>query len=126
LNLGEHLRALELELLESTTRKNAERVSDLLSDSFQEFGSSGRIYSKRDIILALQEETPISISLSDFEMKLLSDQVALVTYKSVKARQNALPSTALRSSIWLQDGDRWRMIFHQGTKLPPPDPVIGY
>jgi hypothetical protein len=117
LDIAEHLRALELELLTNTTRKNAARVSSLLADTFREFGSSGRVYPKNDIIIALQEEAPVSISLMNFEMMLLSEGVALVTYQSQKDQQDAPPSTALRSSIWIQNGDDWRMIFHQGTKL---------
>jgi hypothetical protein len=63
LDIAEHLRALELELLTNTTRKNAARVSSLLADTLREFGSSGRVYPKNDIIIALQEEAPVSISL---------------------------------------------------------------
>jgi hypothetical protein len=117
LDIAEHLRSLELELLTSTTRKSAARVSSLLTDTFREFGSSGRVYQKEDIIVTLQEEAPVSISLINFEMVLLSKEVALVTYRSQKDQHDAPPSVALRSSIWIHDGDDWRMIFHQGTKL---------
>ena len=39
MNVTEHLKALESELWTNTNRKNAERVSSLLADSFQEYGS---------------------------------------------------------------------------------------
>jgi hypothetical protein len=116
LEISEHLQALELELLSNMTRKNAARLSSLLADSFKEFGSSGRVYSKEDVIVALQEE-PASLSLTNFEMRLLAEGVALVTYQSRNEGDEASPTVALRSSIWIQEGEDWRMIFHQGTRL---------
>ena len=118
MDIANHLEALESEFLTNATRKNAERVGSLLAESFREFGSSGRVYSKDDIISTLQDEVPVFISLSDYEMTLLSAGVALVTFQSHKEQQNGPPIVPLRSSIWIQDNDCWRMIFHQGTKLP--------
>ena len=117
MKIAEHLQTLELELFTNTTRKNAERVSTLLADNFREFGSSGRVYSKEDIVLTLQQESPVSISAVDFNVMFLSEGVALVTYKSEKEQQDGPSVAALRSSIWIKNGDDWSMIFHQGTKL---------
>ena len=117
MDLTEHLKALESELLTNTTRKNADRVASLLADSFREYGSSGRVYSKGEIISTLQEESAVSISLSDFAMLHLSEGVALVTYRSQKHHPDRHPSLALRSSIWTQNDGEWKMMFHQGTKL---------
>jgi hypothetical protein len=118
LSIDEHIQALELELLTSATRKNAERVSALLAEDFREFGSSGRVYSKKDIISTLQLETPFIISAVDVEISWLAEHVALVTYKSMKNAQAAQSDSALRSSIWVKNGEQWNMVFHQGTKLP--------
>lgn len=124
LSLADELLALELELLTNATRKNAERVSSLLTDTFREFGSSGRVYSKADIVLALQDEAPVSISLTQFEAVLLGRGVAIVTYRSRKEQSDAAPIIALRSSIWVEDGDGWRMTFHQGTKLSSAEELL--
>ena len=106
-----------MELLTNSTRKNRERVSVLLDDAFREFGSSRRVHTKQDLLLTLQEEAPVSISAVEFEVILLSEGVALVTYKSVKQLQGAPAESALRSSLWVRVDDRWSMIFHQGTKV---------
>ena len=118
MDIAEQLKALESELLLNTTRKNAVRVASLLADDFREFGSSGRAYSKDDIISALLEESPVSIAQSEFVVKFLSEAIALVTYKSQREQPEGQPSRALRSSIWVRDKECWRMTFHQGTKLP--------
>ena len=117
LNIDEHLRRLEEELLSQSTRKNARRVSELLAGNFREIGGSGRVYSKEDVLLALQDEEPISCSLENFEVRFLSEGVALATYRSLKEQLNSGPLIALRSSIWIQEGDEWRMVFHQGTRV---------
>lgn len=118
MDIAEHLKALESELLLNTTRKNAVRVASLLADDFREVGSSGRVYSKDDIISTLLDESPVSISPSDLVINFLSEEVALVTYKSRREQPEGLPSRSLRSSLWVRDEGVWRMTFHQGTKLP--------
>src|ERR1700730_10409986 len=94
------LRSLEEELLQPAVRRSTERVSALLADNFVEFGSSGQVYNKRQIIAALAEETPSKLSLTDFESTLLSENVALVKYRAIrhsKTGESAVQS--LRSSI---------------------------
>jgi hypothetical protein len=92
-------------------------MSALLADDFREFGSSGRIYSKEDIITALQQEVPVIISAVDVQISWLAEHVALVTYKSVKNVPTAQSESALRSSIWMKKGEQSNIVFHQGTKL---------
>jgi hypothetical protein len=43
----------------------------------------------------------------------------LVTYFS-RTTDEAGSRAALRSSIWKRDGDRWQMLFHQGTPTDVP------
>ena len=116
-NLADHLKAQETSLLTSITRKNPEAISALLADNFQEFGSSGRVYSKQEIVAALQQESPVTLSLLNFKVTFLTPGVAHATYRSLKEEHSRPPTMALRSSIWVQEGDQWRMLFHQGTKI---------
>ncbi len=109
------LEALERELLQNSTRKNAKRVSEILADEFREFGSSGKIYSKSDIIAALQTESSVDLSLSDFQAVPLTPEISLVTYRAAKRTADGTVLHSLRSSIWISDGTQCRMLFHQGT-----------
>jgi hypothetical protein len=118
MKLTETLRELEQSLLDSSTRKNAQFVSSLLADDFREFGCSGRIYSKAEIIAALQAESETRISMREFEARSLAGDAALVTYISTKLESGKAPNEALRSSIWALRGGQWRIVFHQGTMLP--------
>ncbi len=115
-NVSDHLLALELQLLQSAVRTDAATLSSLLTDDFREFGSSGRTYTKSEIGDALATEVLRTLTLHDFVCQSISPETALVTYRS---RSEA--GEALRSSIWIRKDDRWRMLFHQGTKVPKLD-----
>ncbi|MDE2089574.1 MAG: DUF4440 domain-containing protein [Gammaproteobacteria bacterium] len=107
------LEEYELLLLQPGARKS-ELVSQLLAESFVEFGSSGRVFSKAQIVAAFQAESPTAVSASHFKVRMLGHQVALVTYQA--ARQSEPPRNTLRSSIWQRSaGGQWQMVFHQGT-----------
>src|SRR6476660_2819586 len=106
------LRSLEEQLLKPEVRGSPDEVGYLLADEFIEFGSSGRVYDKREIIAALQQETPdpiTRISLVDFVARRLAPEVILVTYRTIRPDR---PESRLRSSIWKLVEGRWQMVFH--------------
>jgi hypothetical protein len=122
---ADHLRTLEERLLQPDVRRSAQAVASLLADEFVEFGSSGRVFDKTQIIAALRDEPPIERVLSDFGSTVLAPGVVLVTYRIARrTASDEPPQHLLRSSIWkLMDG-RWQMVFHQGTLSPAPQLVV--
>ena len=114
-SLSEELRALELQLLQPDFRRNRAAVAALLADDFIEYGSSGRIFTKPQILDLLAAETQQSLTLSDFAARLVAPSVALVTFRAV--RDGDPPVISLRSSLWTRNGSRWQLMFHQGTRL---------
>lgn len=113
--LALQLRELEESLLETSVRKS-ERVNQLLAEGFIEFGSSGRVFTKEQIIAALRTESPVKIAATQFRIELLSPNTALITYRA--HRHGEPPVDTLRSSIWQLQHGHWQMIFHQGTLCP--------
>ena len=118
MDVGEMLRLLEEKLLQTSIRKNAEAISSMLSEEFREFGSSGRIFSRADVIRLLQAELPSSITMTGWHVRMLTGQIALATYRAIKRDPEGLAIESLRSSIWVYQADRWQMLFNQGTKVP--------
>jgi len=114
--IAARLIALERELHDATARKSP-RVAELLADAFFEFGSSGRVLNRAQIIANLRVEAPAKVEARGFRVTLLAPHVALVTYRSL--RKAKPPVRRLRSSIWQRKGRKWRMVFHQGTRMPP-------
>jgi hypothetical protein len=106
------LQALEEELLVPDVRKSA-RLTELLAEDFVEFGSSGRVYTKADLVALLAAERPVLQTTSDFRVSLLAPDVALLTYR---ARRHSDPVVdTLRGSIWRRTRGQWQMLFHRGT-----------
>ena len=114
-HVADMLRLLEEELFAPGVRKNKTRLSELLADGFCEFGSSGRVFDKSQIIDELQQESERSISLTDFRARALSDDAVLVTYNAIRAQPGVADVHSLRSSIWTEREGCWEIVFHQGT-----------
>jgi hypothetical protein len=110
--LEAHLIDLELHLQTFSTRKDAEETADLLSEDFREFGASGRVWDRAAMIAELSAETPYQIVTAEFECQRLSGELALLTYVASTSIRRTL-----RSSLWRLEGDRWRVLFHQGTVI---------
>lgn len=105
---------LEKKLLQSKVRKSPSKISELLADDFVEFCSSGKkyYYKKGDAF----EDPLFDCEIIDFEIKELSDDIILATYKSIKHSETIEEKKyALRSSLWKLYNNKWKMIFHQGT-----------
>lgn len=111
------IRELEEELFKPTVCTSKSAVSDLLADDFVEFGRSGRVYGKREVVSGLAAESgnrQERINATDFTLKSLSDNVVLLTYRSHRFDGEKALHT-LRSSIWRYAEGSWKMVFHQGT-----------
>lgn len=108
------IESLELELVDPQARIDPGRIGELLSDDFQEFGSSGKIILKRDVLDATKEAGAVTYQLYDFKFRMLRETCVLVTYRSVTSSH----VVALRSSIWVKGTERWQMLHHQSTVVP--------
>ncbi len=114
--LSKLIHQLEQSLLDPSVRQSPEQLNTLIADDFFEFGSSGKIYNKQDCIKP--DNSPRKFLLSNFNVKELSKDVMLATYKITEN-----DAISLRSSIWVstQRDDKWQLIFHQGTKCEAAD-----
>jgi hypothetical protein len=117
--LAAHLRALEESLLDPTVRRDSEQVAALLTEDFEEFGSSGRLWTREQTLQLLATEDYSPPAIEDFKCDWIEEGVALVTYRSVRIdEESGARSAALRSSLWIEQSGKWRVRFHQGTKVP--------
>jgi hypothetical protein len=113
------LRAREEALLDPEVRRDRARVAPLLAEDFLEFGSSGRAWSREEILELLASEDYTRPAMEDFQCDWIGDGAALVTYKTVRVdAESGLRVVVLRSSIWIEDSGQWQVRFHQGTKVP--------
>jgi len=122
--IGEELRELEERLLQPDFRRSRPAVSALLADDFVEYGSSGRIFDKQQILDLLGSEPEQHIAIAQFEARPLSADIVLVTYRSIRPDRPPEPgATFLRSSLWVRREGRWQIVFHHGTRAAPEVPA---
>jgi ribonuclease HI len=108
---------LRVELLRLELAVAQRRVADLpggsyealIHESFHETGASGRSWTRELMVAALAAAAPTDVAIERFEIEAVADGVMLATYDTGGDRP------ARRASIWVQDGGRWRLRFHQGT-----------
>jgi len=112
------IRDLEESLLDPRVRRSREALGDLLAEEFLEFGSSGRRFTRAQIVEALvaEAEDEPRFSLADFSVLVLAPNVALATYRAeARGAHRSGPRDSLRSSVWILRSGRWQLLFHQGT-----------
>ncbi|MBB4724962.1 MULTISPECIES: DUF4440 domain-containing protein [Xanthomonas] len=109
------LRTLELRLLDPQQRADVQVLEALLDPAFVEFGTSGRRYTRSEVIAALRVPgVAAEYCADDFECARLAPDLAQVRYRSVDRRQG-VERQALRSSLWRSNAAGWQLLFHQGT-----------
>ena len=113
--IARELKLLEETLLRPEVRRSREEMDALLADDFVEYGRSGRIYDKVAILEMADKPFDGQLSLYGFSAKALAPSVVLVNYFSVLHHADGNESHSLRSSIWSQTGNGWKLVFHQGT-----------
>ncbi|WP_131670094.1 nuclear transport factor 2 family protein [Pseudomonas parakoreensis] len=121
MDLSKHLLHLENRLLSRAVREDAAELARLIADDFVEFGASGGIWNKFDVLEALPQQAFAQRNVSQFTLKQLSEDSALVTYHChTVAGGQRVPGDSLRSSVWRRQGEQWQMVFHQGTFCARP------
>jgi ribonuclease HI len=113
---GHEVVELERSLWDPTTRNDPELVSRLLHPDYLEVGSSGRTWTRHEI---LEPVGPFTAELGDFATAELTADVRLVTYVSVvrglSGTDEVVERPVRRTSVWVHQDGRWLLRFHQGT-----------
>lgn len=116
----EQLLRNERALLDPTVRRDRGRVLALLADDFEEFGASGRRWTRDEIVEGLAREAFVPPAAEDFRCRLIAPGVALVTYRTLRTDPHSgSVAAANRSSLWTEAAGLWRLRFHQGTPAAP-------
>ncbi|WP_153771181.1 DUF4440 domain-containing protein [Labrenzia sp. CE80] len=116
-NLDE-IRGLEEALHRPDVRGSKEALEKLLAIDFVEFGASGSVYARDEIISSLVQEAtdePDQLIAKNFSLTTISKDAVLLTYESQRRQNDGSMRCVLRSSIWKHNGTDWQMLFHQGT-----------
>jgi hypothetical protein len=88
---------------------------------YWEVGASGRRYSRDSILRTLQQSPPVEATSagwqsSDYGLRRLGPDTYLFTYTLRQAER-----LTRRATIWQGSGERWRILYHQGTIVSDQD-----
>ena len=103
----------ELALLSFSVRRSAHRVNELLDPDFREIGSSGRLWTRAEMLSSLADdldEGSGSIEATEMVGVVVGLDLVLLTYVSDWRGRRAR-----RSSLWRRSAGSWRLLHHQGT-----------
>jgi len=110
---------LELLLLHADLTLNPELPEELLSGEFEEIGSSGEVTGRAQVIAWLNNKRKGDRwRLTEFRIRILATDLVLASYRATKVGcVEKASGGSRRSSIWRRSDNRWRMVFHQATKV---------
>ena len=117
--------AATLTALEETMWRPETRFDPLFQQrhfapDFVEFGRSGRVYRRADIVGLPAQAIDCLLPLPNLALRALDVHTALLTYDSAVGPPGAR-QWAHRSSVWTRGAQGWVMRFHQGTPFVPAD-----
>ena len=110
------LEELEKSLWRAETRFDTKLMDQTFSTDFFEFGRSGRVYGRQECLDVESQPINARLPLEDLRVRLISPDVAQVTYVS-SVTYDGEEELANRSSIWTRAGKGWQLRFHQGTAI---------
>ena len=112
------LTRLEEAMWQQATRFALKFQASRFAEDFFEFGRSGRVYERHQIILQSENAIEAKIPLPDLNIRLLDINTAQITYNSLVVHEGIV-NHSRRSSIWSRTVEGWVMRFHQGTPYVP-------
>ena len=110
------LEQLEEGLWIAETRFDMDWMERILAPDFFEFGRSGRVYRREDTLRIESQPIDARLPLKNFHARLLTPDVALVTYISA-VTFDGIEGVGNRSSVWTRTENGWQLRFHQGTPV---------
>ena len=113
------LEGMERKLWEHFKNKDKPGLAALLDDEFRQFEEGLSAFGdKKAEVNAVDEFELVSYTLSDFTVKLLGANTALVTYIAQyegKSGGEASKAKSVFAEVWVRKGNEWKDLYMQET-----------
>jgi hypothetical protein len=101
-------------------KKDSDALKRILADDFSQVSIDGKLRDRDEIIGMMSEITIKQFRQYDFKVVPVSDNVAIVTYDAilqvtVEDDEIQIPRYQHLSSVWVKQGDQWKLKFQQAT-----------
>lgn len=118
--LEQSLIAAEKSIPEAQMKKDSDALKRILADDFSQVSIDGKLRDRDEIIGMMSEITIKQFRQYDFKVVPVSDNVAIVTYDAilqvtVEDDEIQIPRYQHLSSVWVKQGDQWKLKFQQAT-----------
>jgi hypothetical protein len=116
--LADQLIALEKSLPDAEKRHDRDFYKRTLTDDFISVGTDGKIHDRAEILGDLPSTQLVEYRPYAIQVVPLNDGAALVTYDVIirlEHYDDETPRYQHISSVWVKQGDQWRLKFQQAT-----------
>jgi hypothetical protein len=119
-SLAEQLIALEKKLPEAQKKHDRDFYRSTVTEDFISIGTDGKIHPKDEILGDLPSTELAEYRPYDIQVVQLNDGAAVVTYDAIVRMvhyDDETPRYQHISSIWVRQGDQWKLKFQQATAV---------
>jgi hypothetical protein len=116
--LAEQLKSLEKALPEAQKKHDRDFYSSTLTDDFISIGTDGKVHPKSEIMGDFPSTQLAEYRIYNMQVVPLNDNAAVVTYDVIVRMvhyDDETPRYQHDSSVWVKQGDRWKLKFQQAT-----------
>jgi hypothetical protein len=110
----------EKNLIEAKKKDDTAFFKRTLSQNFSLVGVDGQLLEGQDAAGNLGDADLVELTPYDMKVVILADDAAIVTYDAIvrekpEEDQGPPPRYQHFSSVWVKQGDQWKLKFHQAT-----------
>src|SRR2546423_209988 len=118
--LEQTLIASEKNLIDAKKKDDRALLKRAVTDDFSLVGVDGTLLQKQEAVDDLGDSGLIEIMTYNMKVVPVGDDAAIVTYDAVVRKkpeedQGPPPRYQHFSSVWVKQGDAWKLKFHQAT-----------
>jgi hypothetical protein len=112
--------ASEKTLIEAKKKDDAALLKRIVSEDFSLVGIDGRLLQRHEAVGDLGDSELVELTPYDMKVVAVGDGAAIVTYDAIVRRkpeedQGPPPRYQHFTSVWVRQGDAWKLKFHQAT-----------
>jgi hypothetical protein len=116
--LRDRLTNMERELARAEQQKNKNFFDRTLSPEFLMVAYNGLVFTKPELLSKLSYLDVKQYTMKNFKVRPIGRAGALLTYDldiEASAAGRHAPVKQYASSVWVDEGGKWQLLFHQAT-----------
>jgi hypothetical protein len=118
--LEQNLIASEKSLIDAKKKDDGAFFKRTLSEDFTLVGVDGELHERQDAVDELGDSGLLELTAYDIKVVAVGESAAIVTYDAIVRKapeedQGPPPRYQHFSSVWVKQGDAWKLKFQQAT-----------